>query len=257
MESCFLTRPGQRLFAVYHPPTRPARSSAVLLCAPIGREQHRAARAWSTLAQRLAATGVAALRYDPTGCGDSAGDWRDWSLARWSEDAHAAAEELRGASAAEHLILLGLGVGAVVASRAASACDARGVVAWNPIADGAARIAQWLAEDRRWRRDHGLPAARRSPDGSCELLGFRHPAALMREIRDLPSRSAPTVPHLLIENDGSGAAAVLARSAPTQSRTLLLPADPRWTGVGDLFQATPLPERIFDATADFIAEVGG
>ena len=257
MEACFLTRPGRRLFAVYHPPARPARSGAVLLCPPIGREQHRAARAWGTLAQQLAASGLATLRYDPSGCGDSAGDWREWSLARWGEDALAAAEELRTASAAERLILFGLGVGAVVATQAALGCGAHGVIAWNPLVDGEARIARWLAEDREWRRDHGLPAARRNSDGSRELLGFRHPAALLDELRALPVRLAATVPHLLIENDGSGAAARLARSAPSQAQLLVLPTDPRWTGVGDLFQATPLPARIFDAAAGFIAEAGG
>ena len=67
------------LFGLYQPADASA-GKAVLLCPPLGQEQIRCHRLYRQLAHALAAEGIAVLRFDYYGCGDSAGasDEVDW-----------------------------------------------------------------------------------------------------------------------------------------------------------------------------------
>ena len=67
--------PDHPLFGFYHPPSSAlSRDVGVVLCNPLGHEAMCAHRTYRHLAERFAASGVAALRFDYHGTGDSSGD---------------------------------------------------------------------------------------------------------------------------------------------------------------------------------------
>src|SRR5437868_15096221 len=65
----------EAVFAFHHVASQAIpRDCVAVLCAPIGPEYTRSHRTLRHLADRLAAAGIPALRFDYQGCGDSAGD---------------------------------------------------------------------------------------------------------------------------------------------------------------------------------------
>src|SRR5438309_877032 len=88
---------GRPLFGFYHPPREgPWRGVGVVLCRPIGTDQTRSDRAYRHLAERLAASGFACLRFDLFGTGDSGGDEFAPGLVKtWLDDVGLAIDELR------------------------------------------------------------------------------------------------------------------------------------------------------------------
>ena len=87
--------------------------------------------------RHLAAQGAAVLRFDPRGCGDAPGLFRDFSLASWQADLATAAKILRDAYPQVPQIWLGVRMGALLAlQQAATASDAvrpEALVLWEPV----------------------------------------------------------------------------------------------------------------------------
>ncbi|HEY5089012.1 MAG TPA: alpha/beta hydrolase, partial [Polyangia bacterium] len=89
----------------------------MILCNPIGDDLIRAHRAFRHLAEALANSGFPVLRFDFDGTGDSAGDERDPDrVATWRADIKRAAAELRARSGVQALALVGLKLGATLAT---------------------------------------------------------------------------------------------------------------------------------------------
>jgi len=109
---------------------------AVVFCPPFAEEYARTHRAGRLLAQRLAAAGLDALRFDYFGTGDSAGEDEEFSPDGAVQDALAAIDEARDLGKVRHVTLVGMRHGALVALRAAS--QHRSVdrlVLWDPVVD--------------------------------------------------------------------------------------------------------------------------
>lgn len=142
MSAFFFGPPGRQLFGYLHlPPAEP--KAAAVLCAPWASEYQYAHRALHFLAQRLADAGCSVLRFDYSGTGDSWGHSVEADLDRWVGEVKDAVAELRAASGAGSVDLVGLRLGAFVAARAANEIPSVGsVVLWDPITDG----EQWLRE---------------------------------------------------------------------------------------------------------------
>lgn len=199
MTPLFFGSAQRRLFGAYEPP-RAARAGAraVVLCYPWGQEYIRAHRSMRQLANMLCAAGYHVLRFDYFGTGDSAGEFPEASLRGWEQDIETAMEELRDTSGATRIGLIGLRLGATLATHVAvrkkKAIDA--LVLWDPVVSG----PEYLEEMLGTTADHKDAAERVSPDFAAagsgrEVRGFPLTDAFADEIRAIDlSKLVPTLP---------------------------------------------------------------
>ena len=192
----------RQLFGIFHAAeTARTVDSAVLLCAPFGQEDLRTHRFFKVLAERLARTGIAALRFDFHGAGDSPGDERGGEMDGWRRDLWSAHEELRLRAPQARFVWIGARLGATLAVLAArnGRCDPARLVLWEPVIDGR-RYARLLREqhvaaidttfcipDLSWRRN-----LTRNPDALPEeALGASLSPALRAQLHALTPESLP------------------------------------------------------------------
>lgn len=188
--------PARPLFGWFHiPPTGKARAGAVL-CAPFSREYTQAHFALRLVAEQLAAQGVAALRFDYDGMGDSAGDNTDPDrVGAWLRSTAAACDFVRTAGI-ERLALVGMRIGATLAARAAS--DGEGVdqlVLWDPCISGLGFLREQQAVGALT-----LGITSKLADGSIDTPGLAYDPQVVRDLRALrlDGFAAPLARRLLV-----------------------------------------------------------
>lgn len=150
--------------------------TAVVLFDPFGEEKKCAYRLLVRLARALAGRGVAVLRVDLSGTGDSPGDHREATLARWYADADAAVRAACAEAGATRWAAVGARFGALHAVHAAAAADAAAVVLVEPVLDGADYLRD-LERRQRIKQMMSGAAAEEIPDarehwGRGELVDF-------------------------------------------------------------------------------------
>lgn len=123
----------------------------VVLCNPFGQEAVRSHRMYRVLSERLARAGVACLRFDYLGTGDSDGDDEEVTLKICVENTLRADQELRGVAGCTHVSWLGLRFGAAVAALASVSAPHKPdrLFLWDPVEDGPAWVEQL-------KREHAL-----------------------------------------------------------------------------------------------------
>ena len=128
-------------------------------------------RAFRHLAQRLANAGFAVLRFDYYGTGDSLGGPRESGLVkRWQDDIATAISEVRAHSGTAHVALLGLRIGATLATLAASQRDdLSALVLWSPCVTGRSYVREVTMLGKA---TPGAMQESASNDGSVESAGF-------------------------------------------------------------------------------------
>lgn len=175
----WLVARGRRLFSVLHRPQAPARAG-VLVCPPLFDEHARSYRLFALLADALAAHGLAVLRFDYLGTGDSDGEDEDFTLASARSDGIEALAALRAELAGQPLVVLGVRAGVLVAVDAATAGGAAALWLWQPCTNGAEYLGELHRRDAERRRLHpsGAPA-----DEAQTLMGLRCTDALAEELR--------------------------------------------------------------------------
>lgn len=132
----FFPGAGYRLFGVLHEPDTPPRG-AFAFCHPFAEEKLWAHRVFVSFARRLAADGFAVLRFDYMGNGDSEGQFEASSLSSARADVRAALDHVRRATGLPRVGLMGLRLGATIASLVAEESDdVDRLVLWAPIVDG-------------------------------------------------------------------------------------------------------------------------
>lgn len=171
MKPFYFGPPERQLFGIYHAPEQETDArAAVLMCCPYGHEAIRAHRLYRVLAERIARLGIAVLRFDFFGTGESGGDDADGEMQGWQRDLLRAHEELRSRSGAHATTWLAARLGATLALQSARHAQGLGrLILWDPILDGpayieelhAAQIAMleigYYARNPSWyqRREHG------------------------------------------------------------------------------------------------------
>ena len=164
-------------FGWLHQPKDLRAAACVVLCNPFGYEALSAYRSARELADALAASGVAALRFDYPGTGDSSGNEDDplrWRA--WLDSIKAAVTLLREESGASRVTLCGLRLGATLAALAAQ--ELGGVddlVLLMPVISGKAYIRELELQQHTWlgaQRALGLELEE-EPRGTVGAHGFR------------------------------------------------------------------------------------
>lgn len=173
------------LFGLFHATGGPARK-AVLLCPPLGQDHIRCHRLYRQLANALAGEGIAALRFDYYGTGDSAGGSADVDWDRCVADIVTAADELRRRSGAARVIAFGARLGGSMAIAAAQAAHFAGLVTWDPVFDGGGYVSRLDAMQSALRQDkQRFMRPRSASDVAEQWLGFATSQRLRRQISEL------------------------------------------------------------------------
>lgn len=178
-----------KLFGIWCAPEGDT-NSALLFCHPFGEEKKSAHRSFVEAARYLASKGMASLRFDLRGCGDSQGDFTEATFAGWLDDLASAWTETRRRAPGVPGILLGLRMGGALA---AIACERLPNVAalllWQPMIDGEEEfnmeirrilVQQMFTTGRAKGKKNDLVAALR--EGAIELDGFPISSELYEEI---------------------------------------------------------------------------
>ena len=196
--------PERQLFGLFHPAEEASSDDrAVLLCNPFGQEAVRSHRLYRVLAERLARSGVATLRFDYHATGDSPGDDSAGDLVGWVGDTRAALRELARRSGARRVTCVGGRLGAVMAARASTGlAELQRVVLWDPIVNGPDYLellrvkhvesleSSFGLRDPAWRAQLAAdPAA-----FTAEALGFEVSPTLRQQIRQVGAHNLPLPP---------------------------------------------------------------
>ena len=120
---------------LFLPEALPAKT-AVVIVEPIAEEKRAAYRMLVRLARKLADSGMAAIRFDLSGTGDSTLPHADTSFSAWVEDTVAAAKELMSAAQTDQLAIVGARGGALVAAQAATVLKPKTLVFAEPVLAG-------------------------------------------------------------------------------------------------------------------------
>lgn len=183
---------------LHMPPPHRATGHGVVLCQPHGNDDICTHREWIDLADLLANTGMAVLRFDTRGSGDAI-DLPQAGPVEWLADIRAATACLRKTAQVGPVALCGLRLGSVLAFQAARDIpDISALVLLAPPASGRA----WVRELRVAASGSNLavldpPPA---PDSTLPLNsnGFLWPAATLQAIETLEIAPPSPVARILI-----------------------------------------------------------
>ncbi len=185
-DAVWIPGPTGPLAGWFHQPGDGQASGAILLCPPLGMEHIVSYRLLRRLASQLATDGMAVLRFDYPGTGDSTDGPRDeGTVATWQASVHAAVDWL-AARRAPRLALVGMRVGAVMAAlEAVERTDVDALVLWDPCTTG----RQYVREQRALRMVN-LPNHATRGDGGVETPGFWYGPRTVAELGALDARPA-------------------------------------------------------------------
>lgn len=175
-----------------------AGKQGVVLCNPFGYDALCTHRGWRKLAERIAAAGMPALRFDYPGAGDSAGTEDDAQrVDAWLDSIAAATRRLREWTGATSVSLVGLRLGATLAALAAQRLgDIEGLVLLAPPIIGRNYLRELRAHRQSWL---STPAGMNAdpiadPDAYVEAFGFGLHGGDIARIGALDLRSDTTRP---------------------------------------------------------------
>lgn len=159
----------------------------VVVCPPFGDERKSAWRVLTHMARTLSAAGYPVVQFDYWGCGESAGDFLDASVSTRLRDISAAADYLRQVADIENLCLLGLRLGATLATRVATERnDCTSMVLIEPIVS-VSKYFDRMMQRKKLRQMITAGRAEGGEDGSdiVDLDGYAVRRATLEELQQL------------------------------------------------------------------------
>lgn len=232
----------ETLFGWYHHSERPIRRDVVaVLCAPIGPEYTRSHRTVRHLADRLARAGIAALRFDYHGGGDSTGKESDPDrFGHWKRSIAAAVKEARRLSRCDRVLLVGVRLGATLAALEAQDVRADLLVLWNPVVKGRSYVRELQAMAMTAKNAPATSA------GGLECAGFRISSETLDALKQVDLARTP-LPHdtrvLLVGRDdftGDRSLATHLEVSGIEHEEIALPG---WNGMMADHQFTVVPDE--------------
>jgi pimeloyl-ACP methyl ester carboxylesterase len=130
----YLELGGDHIYSVLHGAANPL--ARVLLVGSFASERYFSWTPWVRWGRFLAERGIEALRFDYRGVGESTGAFETLSFSDWQEDVEFLARFLQRRSPNRPLILHGLEMGAVLASKAFAAGLGDALLLWSDPSDG-------------------------------------------------------------------------------------------------------------------------
>ena len=239
---------GAGLFGWLH---RPGSDAVVdiglVICNPFGFEEVCAHRSLRHLAITAAAAGIPVLRFDYAGCGNSAGDeFQADMLGRWQRSVHEAVDGLKQACGVSQVCLLGLRLGALLATLAAQErSDVAGLVAIAPVVRGRAYLRELtvLAQTAA-----GEPIEV-PPVGPLESAGFVMSAQTRDALARLDVQSlgrAPAERVLIVDRDDLPGATPWSAALVQRGVDVTVASWPGYARMMDDPQRAQIPIAIFD-----------
>lgn len=245
---------------LFTPAATGGRDLAVLFVSPWGLEDLSVRKFWRVTSERLCERGIASLRFDLPGTGDSL-DPADPSggLAAWERAVLQAADHLARRSGASRIALVGQGLGAALALKAAARVEGLGGVALlAPVVSGRFHLREIAAMARMVDDSLGLGEDQR-PAG-VSIAGFTMPDAVAADLRRLDLMAlgeAPVAPVLVVgrkARPADGELAAYLKALGTRVGTLdfdgyeALTANP---------SVSKIPEGVAEGIADWAAGLAG
>lgn len=188
----YITGRAEPIFAFFHDARAPLRDVAAVLCPPFGEEDMSSYRSRREWASELAAAGIATLRFDFPGSGDSGGGPRDPErLSAWTDAVGAAARWLSATSGASRVAAVGIGLGGAIAYRAlALGAPIDELVLWGVLASGRRHVRELrafsnMASPQLDGEAAIAPALQEPEDGSLAVSGYVLGPETRRELEEL------------------------------------------------------------------------
>jgi exosortase A-associated hydrolase 2 len=188
----YLELDGERLFIGHHAAGAACPTRGVVLCHPLGEEKLWSHRVFVSLARELAAAGIAALRFDFRGEGDSDRDFEQSDFESRVADTNHAIEAMHALDpSVTEVSLVGLRLGAAVAAEAAARRnDVSGLILWDPVTDGAAYMQAVLRLNlmfqmtlhRKVVENRDALVARLVQGGTVNIEGYELAEPLFRQV---------------------------------------------------------------------------
>jgi alpha-beta hydrolase superfamily lysophospholipase len=253
-----------RLFGWLHQPVNSQTAvMGVVLCQPFGYEAICAHRGMRAFAEAIASAGMAALRFDYLGTGDSPDiDPQADQLEVWTQDVLAAVDELRVRTGVRQVCLLGFRLGALLATLAASQSDrVSGLALVAPIVTG----RRYLRELRTTRMAASLRVDPSEPPadktdaraGGMEVSGFSLSAATLAALAKVDLSSIPPValPPMLVIDGATMPVRTHLPEVQARATRLVLP------GLVEMLMTPPqfalVPNEMIAATIDWLLKLHG
>jgi pimeloyl-ACP methyl ester carboxylesterase len=262
---------GDEVFAILHEPKVLPAATALILCHASAEEKYWSHRVYVNFSRESARQGLAVMRLDFRGEGESDLDFEQAGIATRVEDVVGAVNALTGMRPnLERVVLLGHRLGAMIAATAATqlAGGAAGLVLWDPVFDGREYLMQILRQHLAAQLASGSPVSFSREQlleslrvgGRLYIEGYGFGEPLVGEmLASTWSQDAKTWsrPALIVEVSGAAppvssahARAVVERFPKV--RALAIKEAPFWRETKLYHRRAP---RLMAATSDWLAEI--
>lgn len=174
---------GGHLLRCVTEPARGAARGSVVLAPPFAEEMNKSRRMCARMARGLAQDGWRVVRLDLYGCGDSSGELRDATWARWIEDLQGEASR-SAAQTGGPLWIWCVRAGALFAQAMLDAVPGAHLLLWQPVLSGSLHLQQFmrLRHAAQLLRAGGaageLPPQPPANAGLTEVAGYELPPAV-------------------------------------------------------------------------------